>query len=160
MTSSPGPMRSPASARWSAAVHELTARPCRAPASSAILRPSSSDLGPLVIQPESRASSTSAFSRSPIQGSATGSQVARTGAPPWDASAPEPRVPEVGCPGTGAPVTVGGPREGGGLQGLDRELPPAAAREDRARAARLMAGAWTVVVIGTLLFALAVAVYL
>lgn len=48
----------------------------------------------------------------------------------------------------------------GALQGLDLDLPPAAARGDRDRAARLMAGAWTVVVLGTLLFALAVAVYL
>lgn len=48
----------------------------------------------------------------------------------------------------------------GALQGLDLELPPAAARGDRVRAARLMAGAWTVVVLGTVLFAVAVAVYL
>ena len=48
----------------------------------------------------------------------------------------------------------------GALQGLDLDLPPAAARDDRARAGRLMAGAWAVVVLGVLLFALVVAAYL
>ncbi len=48
----------------------------------------------------------------------------------------------------------------GALQGLDLELPPAAARADRARARRVMAGAWAVVLLGGGLFALATVVYL
>jgi O-antigen/teichoic acid export membrane protein len=48
----------------------------------------------------------------------------------------------------------------GTLQGLDLDLPPAAARGDRARARDLMQGAWTMVLLGTVLFTLAVAIYL
>jgi O-antigen/teichoic acid export membrane protein len=48
----------------------------------------------------------------------------------------------------------------GALQGLDLDLPSSVARADRARASRLMAGAWAVMVLGTLLFALFVAAYL
>src|SRR5262245_22760879 len=48
----------------------------------------------------------------------------------------------------------------GALQGLDLDLPPAAARDDHERARRLMAGAWTVALLGAVLFALAVAAYL
>ncbi|HKQ57682.1 MAG TPA: hypothetical protein VJY35_07420, partial [Candidatus Eisenbacteria bacterium] len=48
----------------------------------------------------------------------------------------------------------------GALQGMDLELPPAAERGDRARGARLMAGAWSVVIAGATLFTLSVGVYL
>ena len=43
----------------------------------------------------------------------------------------------------------------GALQGLDLDLPPAAAQADRARARQVMAGAWAVVLLGGGLFALA-----
>jgi O-antigen/teichoic acid export membrane protein len=43
----------------------------------------------------------------------------------------------------------------GALQGLDLDLPPAAARADRARADQVMAGAWALVLMGGGLFALA-----
>ena len=48
----------------------------------------------------------------------------------------------------------------GALQGLDLDLPPAAARGDRERARRVMGGAWSVTLGGCLLFALATVVYL
>ena len=48
----------------------------------------------------------------------------------------------------------------GALQGLDLDLPPAAARDDRERARRLMAGAWVATLLGAALFGLAVAAYL
>ena len=48
----------------------------------------------------------------------------------------------------------------GALQGLDLDLPPAAVRDDRERAGRLMAGAWAVALLGAALFALALAIYL
>ena len=49
---------------------------------------------------------------------------------------------------------------GGALQGLELELPHAAALGERERAHRLMAGAWAVVLSGATLFVLAVAAYL
>jgi O-antigen/teichoic acid export membrane protein len=48
----------------------------------------------------------------------------------------------------------------GALQGLDLDLPAAVARDDRARARRAMAGAWSVALAGGTLFALATVVYL
>ncbi len=48
----------------------------------------------------------------------------------------------------------------GALQGLDLELPAAAARADHERARRVMAGAWTFGVLGTVVFALGTAIYL
>lgn len=49
---------------------------------------------------------------------------------------------------------------GGALLGLDRELPAAVARDDRGRAQRKMAGAWTITLIGGALFVLGTQVYL
>src|SRR5262247_3520485 len=49
---------------------------------------------------------------------------------------------------------------GGALLGLDRELPASVASQDRARAERQMAGAWTITLIGGALFALGTQVYL
>ncbi len=49
---------------------------------------------------------------------------------------------------------------GGALQGLDLELPAAAARGDRARARSAMAGAWAVGLLGTGLFVAGTLVYL
>jgi O-antigen/teichoic acid export membrane protein len=48
----------------------------------------------------------------------------------------------------------------GALQGLDLALPPEVARGDRAAATRVMRGAWTVVIAGGALFALAAGLYL
>ena len=48
----------------------------------------------------------------------------------------------------------------GALQGLELDLPPAAAQGDRARAQRVMAGAWAVVALGGGLFALATVLWL
>jgi O-antigen/teichoic acid export membrane protein len=49
---------------------------------------------------------------------------------------------------------------GGALLGLDRELPAAVANHDRVRAARQMAGAWTITLLGGALFTLGTQVYL
>jgi len=49
---------------------------------------------------------------------------------------------------------------GGALQGLDLELPPAAARRERERARRLMSGAWTIVVLGAVTFSVGTFIYL
>ncbi|MBI3540238.1 MAG: hypothetical protein HY076_08200, partial [Candidatus Eisenbacteria bacterium] len=48
----------------------------------------------------------------------------------------------------------------GALQGLDLALPPEVARGDRAAAARVMRGAWTVVAAGGAAFAIGAAIYL
>lgn len=54
----------------------------------------------------------------------------------------------------------GGYASCGALQGLDVKLPPEAARGDEARAQQLMRGAWSVVLVGGLLFAIATVLYL
>ena len=56
ITSSPGPIPSAASARWSAVVHEVVATPCATPWRSANSRSNSATLGPWVSQPLSRGS--------------------------------------------------------------------------------------------------------
>ena len=86
-TSSPGPTPWASSARWRPPVAWASATPWRAPARAATRLPSSSDLGPVVIQPDSSASSTSCFSRGPIEGRATGRKSLRTGVPPREARA-------------------------------------------------------------------------
>ena len=51
-------------------------------------RPAPAPLGPVVIQPDSSASSTSCFSRAPIEGREKGRNAARTGVPPREARVP------------------------------------------------------------------------
>jgi len=60
----------------------------------------------------------------------------------------------------GLVLDYGGYATAGVLQGLDLRLPPAVARGDAGRARREMAGAWSVVLLGGLLFAVVLGVYL
>src|SRR4051794_37019120 len=68
ITSSPGPIPSPTSARCIAAVPDETASACFAPTYAAKRRSSSSARGPVVSQPERIASVTAATSSSPTAG--------------------------------------------------------------------------------------------
>ena len=68
ITSSPGPTPSATSARWSAAVPDVTASACFASTYSANRRSSSAVRGPVVSQPERSVSATASISSSPIAG--------------------------------------------------------------------------------------------
>jgi hypothetical protein len=68
ITSSPGPISSATSARWSAAVPDATASTCFASRYSAIRSSSEAARGPVVSQPERSVSATASISSSPIAG--------------------------------------------------------------------------------------------
>src|SRR5262249_38517728 len=68
ITSSPGPTPRPASARWSAAVHEFVATACSQPTYSANSCSKRLVFGPVPSQPERSVSTTSSISSSPIAG--------------------------------------------------------------------------------------------
>src|SRR3990167_716386 len=90
ITSSPSPMPSAINARWSAAVQECNPTACFAPTYAANSCSKRSVFGPLVIHPESRVSSNSAFSSAPINGGAKGRNSVRGGR---DASAAVSGIP-------------------------------------------------------------------
>ncbi len=79
ITSSPGPTPSASSARWSAAVPEVTASTCSASRYAAMRSSSSAARGPVVSQPERSVSTTAAISSSPIAGGWKPSLVLRGG---------------------------------------------------------------------------------
>src|SRR5437660_11524098 len=68
ITSSPGPTPSATSERWSAAVHDETARTCFASRYSRIRASSSAVRGPVVSQPDRSVSATASISASEIAG--------------------------------------------------------------------------------------------
>src|ERR671925_669041 len=80
ITSSPGPIPSASSERWSAAVPEERATTCRAPRYSANRASSSAVRGPVVSQPERSVSATASTSSSPIAGGWKPRKVARRSA--------------------------------------------------------------------------------
>ena len=79
ITSSPGPTPTASSARWSAAVPEVTASTCSASRYAAMRSSSSAARGPVVSQPERSVSTTAAISSSPIAGGWKPSLVLRGG---------------------------------------------------------------------------------
>src|SRR6202171_3295023 len=79
ITESPGPTPSAARATCIAAVPELTASAAGAPTISAKDRSKDCTLGPVVIQPDRRVSTTSLISSSPIDGGENGREVLRAG---------------------------------------------------------------------------------
>src|SRR5262245_14213659 len=72
---------------WSAAVPELTATACRAPTTAATACSNAGTRGPVVSQSERSAATTACTSSSAIPCLPYGRSVARTGRPPWIASA-------------------------------------------------------------------------
>ena len=77
ITSSPGPVPSATRAQWSAAVHELNAAAPGALTNAANCSSSFFTRGPVVIQPDRKASTTAATSVSSIDGGLNGRKVAR-----------------------------------------------------------------------------------
>src|SRR5262249_43496540 len=123
ITSSPGPTPIASSARWSAAVQELTASAWRHPMASADAFANSLTFNPVVSQPHPTHPTTAHPSSCPTSGAANGSNRSRvrsafcvfiSSAPPWIG------LPASSAPGVRSVVVVAGVRQVHPRLGQDR----------------------------------------